>query len=494
VVLTDSSVSAYHARLIINGDSMIIEDLGSTNGTAISSEGRKIARALLAQDDVVYFGSAAVSASELVSPKVATTAIISEGVVPEIRAAFERWWAASAPVWRHARTAQAIWFYSAALLLVTVGLVAVVTRSGKKDPHPRVVDVSGDPPVRKSAGASVTRPESDQIATAAQMPSVSSERNGNPKVAGSDDRKSLVVTREAAESTPVGPPLDTSKDSDHSVALFSVLVSDDNDSQVYRLGTAWAAGTKHLVTSASIVVAMERLHDEFPQSSVYCPALQRRFAVAGQTVHPEYRRAVEAADEARGNYDNGLQQLQAGDADVDARTHWEQRLKEYFHQYFEASERQAHYDIGVLEISEPLDTWLTVDAVGDGLRPKTPVRVSGLPFDREDPYFDAEAVSAPSDLVGRVHRLAGLGGSGQRPFRLLVECGAHQLDRNWTGSPVFDEDNRVIAVYSRPKPSTDPSKPPPGDLFDAALGAVLHDFSPLDLTTRGQTHDHNRRD
>jgi ABC-type multidrug transport system ATPase subunit len=68
VVLDYSMVSGHHARIVFgDGGAATIEDLGSTNGTAIGDPQRKIKTAPLSADDVVYFGSLKVPASRLLS-------------------------------------------------------------------------------------------------------------------------------------------------------------------------------------------------------------------------------------------------------------------------------------------------------------------------------------------------------------------------------------------------------------------------------------------
>jgi hypothetical protein len=68
VVLDYGVVSAHHARIALGDDgSAQIEDLGSTNGTAIGDPHRKIKSARISADDFVYFGSLKVPASRLLS-------------------------------------------------------------------------------------------------------------------------------------------------------------------------------------------------------------------------------------------------------------------------------------------------------------------------------------------------------------------------------------------------------------------------------------------
>jgi pSer/pThr/pTyr-binding forkhead associated (FHA) protein len=65
IVLDFPMVSRHHAVIRIEGDRLTIEDLKSTNGTAIGSPENKIRRAKLSPGDIVYFGSHAVPAAKL---------------------------------------------------------------------------------------------------------------------------------------------------------------------------------------------------------------------------------------------------------------------------------------------------------------------------------------------------------------------------------------------------------------------------------------------
>lgn len=71
IVLDYPAVSAHHAQLVREADSLWIEDLGSTNGTAIGRPDNKIQRGPITADDVVYFGSLRVPASRLLTGKMA---------------------------------------------------------------------------------------------------------------------------------------------------------------------------------------------------------------------------------------------------------------------------------------------------------------------------------------------------------------------------------------------------------------------------------------
>jgi pSer/pThr/pTyr-binding forkhead associated (FHA) protein len=68
IVLDDVRVSGHHAHLIVTGSKVLIEDLGSSNGTYVNSLDNRATQALpLHESDVVYFGSLAVPATRLLA-------------------------------------------------------------------------------------------------------------------------------------------------------------------------------------------------------------------------------------------------------------------------------------------------------------------------------------------------------------------------------------------------------------------------------------------
>jgi ABC-type multidrug transport system ATPase subunit len=67
IVLEYPMVSLRHARLVIREGGATIEDLGSTNGTAVGSHDNRIASAPIGPGDVVYFGSFRIPAAKLLA-------------------------------------------------------------------------------------------------------------------------------------------------------------------------------------------------------------------------------------------------------------------------------------------------------------------------------------------------------------------------------------------------------------------------------------------
>jgi ABC-type multidrug transport system ATPase subunit/pSer/pThr/pTyr-binding forkhead associated (FHA) protein/ABC-type multidrug transport system permease subunit len=69
VVLENLTVSSHHARITFRGGCATIEDLGSSNGTAIGHPSQRITRAPLSATDVVYLGSLKVPATRLLADR-----------------------------------------------------------------------------------------------------------------------------------------------------------------------------------------------------------------------------------------------------------------------------------------------------------------------------------------------------------------------------------------------------------------------------------------
>jgi ABC-type multidrug transport system ATPase subunit len=80
VVLDYPMVSAHHARILQSDGGTFLEDLGSTNGTALDSPARKIRREPLAPSATVYFGSLPVPASRLLGGRLSLGSSVAKTV------------------------------------------------------------------------------------------------------------------------------------------------------------------------------------------------------------------------------------------------------------------------------------------------------------------------------------------------------------------------------------------------------------------------------
>lgn len=69
IVLPYPTVSTHHARLIIAAGETVVEDLNSTNGTAVNSLSNQVSRATITSTDMLFFGTLRVPVGRLLAPQ-----------------------------------------------------------------------------------------------------------------------------------------------------------------------------------------------------------------------------------------------------------------------------------------------------------------------------------------------------------------------------------------------------------------------------------------
>jgi hypothetical protein len=74
IVLNDPEISRRHARLFMQGNNFVIEDLGSTNGTAVNGQ-RLIGPYILRPGETVVFGEHITAIFEVTQPEVNATVV-----------------------------------------------------------------------------------------------------------------------------------------------------------------------------------------------------------------------------------------------------------------------------------------------------------------------------------------------------------------------------------------------------------------------------------
>jgi pSer/pThr/pTyr-binding forkhead associated (FHA) protein len=65
LILDFPMISWHHAVVRVDGDTWVLEDLASTNGTYLGTPGNRVRRARISKDDLLYFGTYPVPASQL---------------------------------------------------------------------------------------------------------------------------------------------------------------------------------------------------------------------------------------------------------------------------------------------------------------------------------------------------------------------------------------------------------------------------------------------
>jgi pSer/pThr/pTyr-binding forkhead associated (FHA) protein len=443
VVLDHANVSAHHARIAIDPSEMTIEDLGSTNGTALNTAENTIQRARLRKEDTLFLGSTSIPVAKLLDG-VLSTDIQSEPAEPS-----------------RSRKPTLVLFAVGAVLLVFLLPLGL-----------RVLS-DGDAP-QQSTGARDRgqSPVDGQQSSAGTLPTHSGEVDIRPdglnlpsgEVPQAKQESSTAPT---AESTPED-------------ALFWVVVANAAGDQAFRVGSAFAVDSRHLVTTAVVIQLMlDEQRDQHPQAWVFSPTRNIKREITASRIHGEFKTAFATGRDAQRQHDAMREKLSSQSLKPQDLDKAKKVLIESWQTAFEAAERLAYFDVGVLEVDPPLETYLPLAPPDVSLRPKLKVRVFGPGFDREDPFLDPQAGLVLPDLNTRVNKLVRYDSSQTNVQRLLVDCDRKQLELCLAGCPIVNAQGRVIAMYGRPTPPTDMSQETfTTDTFDAVLVDRVREMLP----------------
>jgi len=441
VVLDSATVSSHHARLLLDGDHLTIEDLESTNGTYVGSPDNRITSTKIDRTDTVYFGSMPCLVNQLLS-KSSRVALRP----------------------RQGRGKLLVTIGAGVALLLPAILTTIFLR----------------PPMRRSEN--VDRP---RIAQKLQNFSKKPLRDSEPE---KDRREPVSTDAEPTSTPPKQPRIGSDRERDlpepnaaaalqnqplH--ALFWILVGRHEGDEAYRVGTAWAFDGHTLATTASVVTAMQTLiNDGFPKAQAVCPISHGYVRIAGAYVHPEYERAATTCRELQARYESTYRRLQSdGRTTEEIATH--PTISDLRNEGFKTLDRQMYFDIGIIKLAQPVDCHLQV-AEQAYLRPRMELRVLNLVIDGEDPFFEPAAKTSSLKLTERVRLIEQCSDDANGPRRLVVDCNQDQSKWILAGSPLVNDRGEVVAMYSRPATPPQPDHPSPSDTFEAVLVELIGDF------------------
>ena len=464
IVLDYSMVSSHHAEITIDGDRASIRDLGTTNGTSIGSIENKVQVSPLSAHDTVFFGTLPFKASQLMDLSgdhhpIGTTVVVSpsSGTSPDVFAAGSVVSASG----RRSRWILPVIIGGPAVLIVIASLVAIL--SGRQSPTP-----AEHPPTPST-----------------------------PEV--SDKPKSIA------------------KSMDSSHALYLVLVKDAQQAYTFRVGTAAAISDHQLLTTASVVKAIESLQNEFPVVTVLCPATGKQLFVLIRKwrIHPEFLPAYRASQAASQRYDElmeriksiaeQIKRLEKTKAPSGAKALSPSRkqridelrtmiatigrqLKKADSRILLNSERVACFDLGVLEVDGELPEPLSITVIDESYQSGDLATLQGVPYPVGEQLLPAFKGVQSRNVDGHIRMLKRFNPKLPEPYRLVIKSSADLSSSQWTGSPILNRRGRIIGVFSRLTPSyTD--KPPAGDLYDAPLAVRLHDFAVANNIHSGSTKE-----
>jgi hypothetical protein len=230
-------------------------------------------------------------------------------------------------------------------------------------------------------------------------------------------------------------------------SLSAVFVRDAEGKRLFRLGTAWTASRRRLVTSGAVVIAIEDLQRAGLTAIIYPAATNTAIKVQAGRVHPAYRQAVADASAARKDLDKlggSSSAADAGKSDDSA----PERIQAARDQLARAYESQSNFDLGVLETDQDLHKVLAVSSATLKQPAEARFVLAGWPF-QPDEYHPAVFSQAerPVQCAGKAAPNADPASAG---MRLTLEFFDELDTGNWSGSPVLNETGQVVGVYSRP--------------------------------------------
>lgn len=234
--------------------------------------------------------------------------------------------------------------------------------------------------------------------------------------------------------------------------LYAVIMEDSGKSKQIQLGTAFAASKRHLITTATVVSAIEEHQQQGMVATVVQVTTGKSIRIKSTRMHDSYRKAVDAAEEAREQRDAS-------------------RL---------ATERanMVRFDLGVLDLNRNERLPKKIPSYAEPMdESKESIFVAvGIPFQAKE---DADSVNVEEESIKerRCKKAAGGTAPQNKDMELTIQFGPDSNGRNWSGSPVLNKEHKVIGVYSQ-IPSTGPTggKPVKPEYGVAWIGR-LHEFA-----------------
>ena len=426
LVLNETNISSFHARLTISAGQIVLEDLGSTNGTSVGTVENKIHRTTVKPDDRIFFGSKEYSLAELVASEQPQGQPTVENASKSVSMSW-----VSSPMMRYCLAG-----FAGLMLLIVVGL-GLFNRNPSPPQSAKTNATNSSETTGSSVGNSITG------SNIAAKSNTSDESEKPDKLISQEERLAR--------------------------SLFVIVCSDKERKTPFRIGSAFAIDSQHLATSASVIQAMQNLNENgFPLTFVYCPFSENEFDIKSTRIHPEYENANSQSRNAQQQHDEILDELNSNPPDEKSFESIKQKLLTARAKAMDGLELKTTCDAAIIEVEQPLSHWLSGVAADASLRPKLKLNVAGYAFDLEDPFFDMDAPMEVSTMQSRIQRISNW--SADSPTRLVGDGTPIQLEESFLGSPVLNGQGQVIAVYSRPVPPKDNSdQTPPSSSFDAAL-------------------------
>ncbi|MBS0204799.1 MAG: hypothetical protein JSS49_17980 [Planctomycetes bacterium] len=223
-------------------------------------------------------------------------------------------------------------------------------------------------------------------------------------------------------------------------AVYAVFAKHPEADHYFRLGTAWAASRRSLVTSGAVALAVEELQGKGLTVVVSNPSLKQPVSIKGARVHAAYRQAKEREMLAH-------EQLDAAAAGKPLKTN-EEDVVPPEEKLVRSNSAQSRFDVGVLDVAsgERLPSTLDMDSGDLPDVSRIEYVMVGFPFPESDYQASSTTLAGPPG-----ERRCPQGGAVKSDSTLMLTMTFPDglAAENWSGSPVCDGSHRVIGVYSR---------------------------------------------
>ena len=300
----------------------------------------------------------------------------------------------------------------------------VKVEKGNNDSRTQVAETPSTPVATVNENESVTATESTT------GDGKTEEDEGSEFLAGIDSEAEMAVAPnnpaedEMAEEDPDEAALSTLL-LDSMDSIYAVVIEDQVKKRARQVGTAWAASERHLVTSATVARLIEEARQQNRIIYALHPTSARKVQIAAIRMHTNYRQAARAVDQA-----------------IEKRNEKKQ---------VSSQKAQVRFDLAVLNVSpsDRLESFLPF--VTGPVKNSKDAKFSmvGLPFEKPDPKVDVP----PGELCVLKERTARKPLSAvplqNKDHSLTIQFTWNDEDPNWSGSPVLNQDNEVIGVYTQ---------------------------------------------
>ena len=429
IVIEDSQISNNHAILKCDSNQLILLDLNSSNGTFLGEAKKAITESIVLKEDIVYFSSNRFLVSDLLLQAGIEFPEVQEDVPEEIDA-FD-----SQVDYRP---------YLKLIMACIIALVIVVSLPFILPSEPE--DQGGNLP---NPVSQADTPRKSDIEEYNQLPN-------NQDVEGDNE-------------VPVDQPDVMIKED----AIFALIVGNADQTEYYQAGTAFAVGPNTLLTAGTCKKRIDLVKKKYPLVFI----LQKQLIpIASIELHPQYALAIQEETLMQKKLAEAASQVESSPEPQLA----EDQLEAAYKNFLLATQESHHYDVAIINSPQKLSSWLTLDQLESPLLPQSRITLFGSSFDSQAPFISPDSGVSLEEQKTRVQKLVSLNQSSMSPVLVTgkVDPGnaSIHLETDWTGVPILNKKNRVIAIYSRITPSNTIFSPPTGENYDAALVHPLLPF------------------